>query len=77
MRPEDARHLVAKLLADGSPDAIDTARSVTHALDSHAMSVALTTNQRSAILAALEDPPSGDLSELHRVLAGEVLAPSL
>ena len=67
VRPEDARHLVTTLLADSSPNAIDTARTLTHALDAHAISVALTKDQRSAILAALEDPPAG-LGELRSVL---------
>jgi hypothetical protein len=56
-------------------DAIDTARTLTHALDAQAISVALTTEQRSAILAALEFSSRG-LGELRGVLVRQALARS-
>ena len=64
---EDARSLVATLLADDHPHSAEAAATIAHGLELGASLVALTPEERDAILAALEDPPEG-LVELRGVL---------
>jgi len=66
-----ARGLVATLLVDGSPDALEAAKTIGHALDNEAALVALSPEERTAIFCVLEDPPEG-LVELRGVLANDV-----
>ena len=68
--PEDARHLIATLIADGGPDAMSAAAMIGNGLDGGLFGVGLTTEQKDAILSVLEDTPPG-LEELRGVLARE------
>ena len=61
--PENARHLVATLIADGSPHALSAANEIQKGLDRQLYAVGLERVQRDAILAVL-DPPGG-LEELR------------
>ena len=72
LTPENVLHLIAVLLADGSPDAISAAAMIHRGLDRDLFAVALESEQRDAILAVLEDPPEG-LVELRGVLARDQL----
>ena len=65
---EDARHLVATLIADGGPHAITAAGLIEKGLDRQLYAVGLESQQRDAILAVLKDPPAG-LEELRGALA--------
>lgn len=68
---EDARALVATLIADGSPDAVAAAGRISARLDQGSNGlVALKPGHRDAILAVLEDPPDG-LNELRGRLADD------
>jgi hypothetical protein len=67
--PEAAQHLVATLIADGSPDAVAAAGTIAKGVDRELYAVALTPAERDAILSALEDPPDG-LVELRGTLPG-------
>jgi hypothetical protein len=62
---EDAKALVATLIADGSPDAVAAAKRIGSRLDQGSDGlVALEPQHRDAIIAVLEDPPDG-LNELR------------
>jgi hypothetical protein len=63
----DARRLVASLVAEADPDALSAAAIIANGLDRQLAAVALTAEQRRAILAQLEDPPPG-LAELRGAL---------
>ena len=63
----DARHLIATLLADGSPDARTAAGQITKAVDRELSAVGLTRKERAAVLACLKDPPAW-LAELRGAL---------
>jgi hypothetical protein len=65
---DDARRLVATLLADTTPEAFSAAHAIGRGLEEGSLLVALTPEQRDAILAVLEDPPDG-LAELRGELA--------
>ena len=65
---ENARHLVASLIADGSADALDAAETIAYAVSRGSDAVALPPGSRDAILSVLEDPPEG-LVELRDALA--------
>ena len=67
VRTEDARALVATLLADDHPGGLKAAARIAHALDGDAAIVALTVQQRDPVLAALEGPAPG-LGELRDAL---------
>lgn len=66
----DARHLVATLLVEGTPDAPAAAAKITKGVESGLYAVGLTRAERTAVLACLEDPPDG-LVELRGVLMRE------
>ena len=53
------RGLVASLVADGSSAALSAAGIITRGLDEQRALVPLTSGERTAILAQLEDPPEG------------------
>ena len=72
--PEDCRGLVASLVADGSPDALAAAKTISRGLDLGAQLVALTTAKRDAILACLEDVQTPALGELRGALTPDRLA---
>jgi hypothetical protein len=61
----DAHRLVATLIADATPAALSAAHAIGHGLDQGSALIALTPEQRDAILAVLENPPPGGLSELR------------
>ena len=63
---EEARDLVAALIADGGPHAIAAARKIEQGVDNDS-AVALEDEQRDAILGVLEDPRA-DLEELRSAL---------
>ena len=67
---DDARHLVATLIADGTPDALTAAGQITKGVERDLYAVGLTREERTAVLACLEDPPDG-LVELRGVLMRE------
>ena len=67
VNPDDVRALVATLVNDNEPRSLTAARTISRALEAEAALVALTAEERDAILAALEDPPAG-LAELRAVL---------
>ena len=65
---DDARHhLMATLIADGTPDALTAAGQITKRVERDLYAVGLTPGERAAVLACLEDPPDG-LVELRGVL---------
>jgi len=66
--PEDARNLVATLLAAGSDDARTAAASIARALDGGGGLVGLDDGERDAVFFALIDPPEG-LVELRGALS--------
>jgi len=67
---DDARRLVATLLADGSPDALTAAEQITRGVERDLYAVGLTRAERTAVLACLEGP-SEALAELRGVLLRE------
>jgi hypothetical protein len=54
---EDARHLVATLILDGSPDALATAEMIDKGVERDLYAVGLTPAMRDAVLAVLEERP--------------------
>ena len=66
---EDARHLVASLMADGGPQAISAAAIIHRGVDRDLYAVVLAPEERDAILSVLGDSPGGQLLELRGVLA--------
>lgn len=66
--PPDAVDKVATLVRSAGADAL--ADRLERAFDHGVALLALTTNERTIVLAALEDPPDG-LSELRAVLLNE------
>ena len=52
---ENARHLVATLIADGGPDAITAAELISRGVDRELHAVDLSPAERDAILSVLED----------------------
>ena len=64
---DDARHLVATLIADGTPDALTAAGQITKGVERDLYAIGLTRAERTALLGCLEDPPAG-LAELRGVL---------
>jgi hypothetical protein len=73
VKSEDARSLIAMLLADSGSDAMDAAKVIAGAVRVERGIVALTVEQRTAILGVLDDPRPG-LAELREVLVADVLA---
>ena len=72
---EDARSLIATLIAEGSPGALTAAGQITKGVDRELYAVGLTREERTAVLCVLDDPPEG-LAELRGVLMREhVLQP--
>jgi hypothetical protein len=67
---DDARHLVATLAVEGIPDALTAAGQITKGFERGLYAVALSREERTAVLACLEDPPDG-LAELRGVLLRE------
>jgi hypothetical protein len=65
---ENARHLVATLIANGSPDAIAAAALIAKGADHELYAVGLTPAMRDAILSVLDHPPAG-LEQLRGALA--------
>ena len=65
---ENARHIVASLFADGSPEAMSAAAMIQKGVDRDLYAVALEPEERDAILAVLEVPPAG-FAELRGALA--------
>jgi hypothetical protein len=65
---ENARHIVASLIADGSPAAMSAAAMIQRGVDRDLYAVALEPEEKGAILAVLEDPPAG-LEDLRGALA--------
>ena len=55
---DDARRLIATLLADGTPDALTAAVQITKGVERDLYAVGLTPAERTAVLACLEDPPT-------------------
>jgi hypothetical protein len=66
--PENARHLVATLIADGGLDALSAAAMIQKGVERDLFAVALEPAERDAILSVMEDPPDG-LVELRGVFA--------
>jgi hypothetical protein len=64
----DALALIATLITDGRRDALSAAAMVRMGLDDESYPVALTPEQRDAILSVLEGPPSESLAELRVAL---------
>jgi hypothetical protein len=64
----DAQHLVATLVADGTPHAVSAAAMVQKGVDKDLPTVALGCEERDAILSVLEHPPEG-LAALRGVFA--------
>jgi hypothetical protein len=56
---QEARTLVARLVVVGTPEAIDAAGQIEHALQLDRVIAGLSPDQRSAVLHALADPPDG------------------
>jgi hypothetical protein len=56
---EKARHIMASLIADGSPAAMAAAAMIQKGVDRDLYAVALERDERDAILRVLEDPPAG------------------
>jgi hypothetical protein len=56
---ENARRLVASLIADGSADALDAAETIAYAVSRNSHAVAVAPAMRNAILSVLENPPAG------------------
>jgi hypothetical protein len=54
---ENARHLVAALIADGGPDALAAAARIQKGVERDLYAVALKPAERDAILSVLDDPP--------------------
>jgi hypothetical protein len=67
--PENARHLVATLIADGGPHALSAAGEIQKGLDRELYAVGLERQERDAILAVLEAPPEALLSSAECSLA--------
>jgi len=67
---DDARRLIATLLADGSPDALTAAEQLTKGVERDLYAVGLTRPERTAVIACLEEPPES-LAELRGVLLRE------
>jgi hypothetical protein len=65
---ENARHLVATLIADGGPDQLAAANMIQKGVDRDLYAIAPKPEERDAILSVLEDPPPG-LEDLRGVLA--------
>lgn len=65
---EDARTLVARLFVNATPDAIEAAGQIEHALQLDRVMAGLSADQRTAVLQALDDPSDG-LLELRGALA--------
>jgi hypothetical protein len=61
----DARRPVASLIADGHADALSAAAVITKALKMQLAAVALTLEQRAAILAQLDEAETPGLAELR------------
>jgi hypothetical protein len=66
--PENARHLVATLIADSGPHALTAAAMIQRCLDQELFAVALESEERDAILSVLKDQPAG-MEELRSTLA--------
>jgi hypothetical protein len=66
--PEDARHLIATLLADRSPDALSAAEMISKGVERELYAIALRPEERDAMLSVLENPPES-LAELRGALA--------
>ena len=64
----NAHHLIATLMADGSPAAMSAAAMIQEGVDRDLYAVGLEPEERDAILAVLENPPDG-LEELQGALA--------
>ena len=65
---ENARHIIASLFADGSPAAMSAAAMIQKGVDRDLYAITLEPEERHAILAVLEDPPTG-LEDLRGRLA--------
>ena len=65
---DDARDLLATLVADGGPNTTEAAQQIGRALAQVLATATLSNEQRDAILNVLEDPPPG-LVELRDALA--------
>lgn len=61
---DDARQLVDRLYQDAHADAVSAALVVEKGLDRELYAVALTREQRTAVLGVLDEPPEG-LAELR------------
>jgi hypothetical protein len=66
----DARHLIATLLVEGTPDALTAAEQITKGVERNLYAVGLAPGERAAVLACLEDPRNG-LVELRGALMRE------
>ena len=66
----DARHLIATLVVEGTPEALTAAEQLTKGVERNLYAVGLTPAERTAVLACLEDPPNG-LVELRGALMRE------
>jgi hypothetical protein len=64
---EDARHLIATLLGEGTPDALAAAAQRSKGVERNLSAVGLSPGEPAAVLACLEDPPDG-LVELRGAL---------
>lgn len=64
---DDGRHLVATLLVEGTPDALSAGAQLSKGVERDLYAVGLTREERTAVLACLEDPPDG-LVELRGAL---------
>lgn len=67
--PEEARQLVAGLIADGGPNPIAAAEMIEKGVSRDLHSVGITPEMRDAILRVLEDDPPDGLVDLRAVLA--------
>ena len=68
---DDVRRLIATLVADGSPDALTAAALLTRGVEGELGAVALSCEQRIAVLGCLEDAAAA-MAELRGVLLREL-----
>jgi hypothetical protein len=67
----DACRLVATVLADGSPHALTAAEQITRGVERDLYAVGLSREERTAVLACLEDDANAGLAELRGLLMRE------
>ncbi len=67
---DDARHLIATLIVEGTPDARTAAAQLTKGVECDLYAVGLSRAERTAVLACLEDPPDGLVELRGKLITG-------